>query len=634
MDEGRELHAGAVPGRQERQPDSAVPGGRPWIDHEPGAPRQRRPRRKTTTRRYRILRTLLIIAAVLIVLGFVLDRALDRPLQGFVVRTLNENLIGYHATVKTVDFHLLGLGLDLVDGVVYQDAHPTPPVIHVPRLRLSVRWKDLLHLRVVGDALFENPTIHANLAQLNEENKDPVGVADHGWQQAIEAIYPLKLNELRVTNGKLVYQDESRFRPLHATEVNLLADNIRNIRSKDRTYPSTVHIDGKIFDVGKAVIDGNADFMAEPTPGVKGRISIQRIDLSYFEPVVKPFGLTVKRGELSGSGVIEMGPRISAVDLDSIVLTDTAIDYAQGAEPTPVAKKAGHEVNRVAHESLNNPHQMFRVKQVLLKNGTLGVVNEAENPPYRIYFTDTDFDLKNVSSNAQDGPCVAILKGKFMGSGAVDGKATFYPEGKQANFAMRLAVEETELKSLNNLLRAHGKFDVTGGKFSVYSEVRVRDGMINGYVKPLFHDVNVYDKEQDQGKNVFRKMYEGIVGGVAKLLENRHKEVATITSLNGPVDDPKSSALEIVANLVKNAFIKSILPGFQAEVRGTDPYRYRNLGKEGESAKNATDDQKDAQKKAEKKQKKLEKKQKQEEKNRQQGSSEKPEPPDASGGGS
>ncbi len=630
MDEGRRLRAGAVPGRQERH-DVPIPPPGTRVVREPRHPG---PRPARTTRRYRIFRTFLIVAGILVCLGFVLDRALDKPLHGFVVKTLNENLVGYHATVRKVDFHLLGLGLDLVDGDVYQDAHPTPAVIHVPRLRLSVHWRDLLALRIQGDALFESPTIHANLTQLAEENKDQVGIADHGWQQAIEGIYPLKLNELQVTNGKLVYQDASGFRPLHASDVNLTADNIRNVRSKDRTYPSTVHIDGKIFDVGKAVIDGNADFLAEPTPAIKGKMDVQRVDLSYFEPVVKPFGLTIRRGELSGNGTIEMGPSISAIDLNSIVLTDTAMDYAQGAQPTPVAKKAGHEINQAAHESLNNPQQLFRAKQVLLKNGTLGVINEAENPPYRIYFTDTDLELKNISSRAQDGPATATLKGKFMGSGAVDGKATFYPEGKRANFGMSLAVKETQLKSLNDLLRAHGKFDVTGGVFSVYSEVRVRDGRIRGYVKPLFRDVNVYDKEQDQGKNVFRKMYEGIVGGVARLLENRRrKEVATVTTLDGPVDDPKSSALQIIGNLVKNAFIKSILPGFQSEVRGIDPYKYRDLGKEDEKARK--DEPKDQ---AKDKEKKIEKKRKKQEKNEQQGliprtpPPDKPKPPGSSGG--
>jgi hypothetical protein len=576
VDEGRRSRSAAVPQRQNR-PAIEIERSRPWVRQAP-APRKPAPPR--TTRRYRILRTLLIVLGALILLGAVADRALDRPLHGVVVRQLNDNLVGYHALVRKVDFHLLGLGLDLIDADVFQDAHPTPPVIHVPRLRLSVHWRGLLRLRVVGDALFESPALHANLTQLNEENKDAMGIADHGWQDAIEAIYPLKLNELRVVNGTLVYQDDSGFRPLHATEVNLLAGNIRNIRSKDRTYPSTIHVDGKIFDTGKAVIDGNADFMAEPGPGVKGRLGLENIELSYFEPIVRDFGLTVRQGALTGNGLVEVSSSVTLVDIESIVLTDAAIDYAQGAEPTPVAKKAGHEINRVAHESLNNPEMAFRARSILLKGGTLGVVNKAADPPYRVYFTNADFELTNVSTNAQDGPAVATLKGKFMGSGAVDGKATFYPEGKQANFEMKLAVMETQIKSLNDLLRAHAKFDVTGGIFSVYSEVRVRDGMIDGYVKPLFRDINVYDPAQDKHKNVFRKMYEGIVGGVVKLLENRREEVVTVTSLSGPVDDPKSSALQIIANLVKNGFIKSILPGFQAEVKRVNPMHYRSVEKE------------------------------------------------------
>lgn len=575
MDEGRRSRSAAVP--QRHRPDIEVERSRPWVRH---APASRQPAPPRTTRRYRILRTILIVLGALVLLGAVADRALDRPLHGIVVRQLNDNLVGYHALVRKVDFHLLGLGLDLIDADVFQDAHPTPPVIHVPRLRLSVHWRDLLRLRVVGDALFESPTIHANLTQLNEENKDTMGITEHGWQDAIEAIYPLKLNELRVVHGTLVYQDDSGFRPLHATEVNLLAGNIRNIRSKDRTYPSTIHVDGKLFDTGKAVIDGNADFMAKPSPGVKGRLGLENIDLSYFEPIVRDFGLTVRQGSLTGNGLVEVSSSVTLVDIESIVLTDAVMDYAQGAEPTPVAKQAGHEINRVAHESLNNPEMAFRARTILLKNGTLGVVNKAADPPYRVYFTDADFELTNVSTNAQDGPAVATLKGKFMGSGAVDAKATFYPEGKQANFEMKLAVQETQLKSLNDLLRAHGKFDVTGGVFSVYSEVRVRDGMIDGYVKPLFRDVNVYDPSQDKHKNVFRKMYEGIVGGVVKLLENRREEVVTVTSLKGPVDDPKSSALEIIANLVKNGFIKSILPGFQAEVKRINPMHYRSVEKE------------------------------------------------------
>ena len=61
-------------------------------------------------------------------------------------------------------------------------------------------------------------------------------------------------------------------------------------------------------------------------------------------------------------------------------------------------------------------------------------------------------------------------------------------------------------------------------------------------------------------------MYERVVGGVAKLLENRkHKDVATKADISGLVQQPHTSTLQIIGELVRNAFIKAILPTFESE---------------------------------------------------------------------
>jgi hypothetical protein len=79
--------------------------------------------------------------------------------------------------------------------------------------------------------------------------------------------------------------------------------------------------------------------------------------------------------------------------------------------------------------------------------------------------------------------------------------------------------------------------------------------------------VNIYDPAQDKHKGVFRKMYEGIAEGIADLLENRKRdEVATVAELGGPVGDPKTRNVEVVLRLIKNAFFKSILPGFERDM--------------------------------------------------------------------
>src|SRR5262249_34830123 len=127
--------------------------------------------------------------------------------------------------------------------------------------------------------------------------------------------------------------------------------------------------------------------------------------------------------------------------------------------------------------------------------------------------------------------------------------------------------ENTDMRTMKDLFRAYGNFDVTGGLFSLYSEIKVRQGNIEGYVKPLFRDVNVYDERQDREKSVFRKLYEGLVGGVAGLLQNRpREEVATQTSISGDIESPQTSTWESVLRLVRNAIFHTVVPGFDREV--------------------------------------------------------------------
>jgi hypothetical protein len=119
---------------------------------------------------------------------------------------------------------------------------------------------------------------------------------------------------------------------------------------------------------------------------------------------------------------------------------------------------------------------------------------------------------------------------------------------------------------LNDLLRAYGRFDASAGRFYFYSELSAKDGAITGYVKPLFKDLKIYSSEQEEGKPPLRKMYEGVVAGVAKLLKNHPRDqVATKAEISGRTDNPNVSTVDVVTRLVQNAFFKAILPGFDLE---------------------------------------------------------------------
>jgi hypothetical protein len=58
-----------------------------------------------------------------------------------------------------------------------------------------------------------------------------------------------------------------------------------------------------------------------------------------------------------------------------------------------------------------------------------------------------------------------------------------------------------------------------------------------------------------------------VVGGVAKLLENRPRDdVATKTTVSGRLDAPRTSTAETIVRLIQNAFFEAILPGFDREL--------------------------------------------------------------------
>jgi hypothetical protein len=131
------------------------------------------------------------------------------------------------------------------------------------------------------------------------------------------------------------------------------------------------------------------------------------------------------------------------------------------------------------------------------------------------------------------------------------------------------------MTAMPDLLRAYRQFDVVRGTFSLYTELRAKNGYVNGYVKPLFKDVKAFDPEQDRDKGFVRKLWERLVGGVSKTLKNvPRREVATKVDISGPLEDPQRGTLQAVIRLLQNAFVRAILPGFDSQV-GESPRQAR-----------------------------------------------------------
>jgi hypothetical protein len=203
-----------------------------------------------------------------------------------------------------------------------------------------------------------------------------------------------------------------------------------------------------------------------------------------------------------------------------------------------------------------------------LTDATVGLVNKDTTPNYRVFIANTDLIIQNFSNQKSEGYGHAHLTGRFMGSGQTTVDLVMRAENNGPDVSLNAKIENTDVRAMNDILRAHAKVDVASGVLSVYSEIVVKNARVKGYVKPLFKDLDVYDKEQDEDKKLGAKLKEKAADVVAKVFKNRKRdEVATIGKLEGPLENPKANTWEVLVNLVRNAFFQAILPGFERQLR-------------------------------------------------------------------
>ena len=519
------------------------------------------------TRGSRVAGWLIGILAVIVIAVFVASYFLDPIVRSRVENTMNQKLVGYHTSLAHAHIQLLSATLILNGLLVKQDAHPNPAVADFPQVKFDIQWRELVLGKVVGQVLLNHPHVHINLIQLRAEKANPVPLSKEGWQDAVEAIYPFKINLFRIQDGEATYIDTDPQRPLHLTEITLTADNIRNIHYKDQVYPSPFHADSVVFEKGRMTIDGKANFLAKPFPGVLANYQVERIPLNKFEPEVQRANLHVYRGVLQSKGAVEYSPKIARVEVENATIDGIHLDYVH------TSQSATGETNRMAivktdAVKVNNaPGVQLKAHEVALTNSELKFINDSANPHYRLVISDANMRATNLSNHLSAGPAKFQFDGKLMGSGNATMSGVLRPEHQGPNFDFDLASRDTDLTSLNDLLRAYGKFDVAAGKVSVFSQVTVKNHYVSGYVKPLFTDVKVYDSKKDAKKPILHKAYEMVIGGAAKLLKNRStQQVATKVDISGPVSTPNVDPWQAIGQFIANAFINAIVPGFDHEV--------------------------------------------------------------------
>jgi hypothetical protein len=518
----------------------------------------------------------LVLAALALVLSLVLlsaDALLARPMRSWATRMMNARLNGYTVQIGKVEPHLWRMGFDLDDLVLVQNMHPDPPVADIRGLEFQVDARELLHLAAVGTLTIDHPALHINQAQILEEANSHLTLKEQGWQSAVEAVFPIKLNQVEVQDGSLLYLSvDTASKPLQITKVAMVVENLRNIASVSGTYPSPVVFDGVLFDTGLVHFEGAADFLREPYAAARGEIRLTHVPLDRLAPLAHDYQLKTSGGFLSVEGSVEYTPESQMAHLTEVLVEDLRADFVTSNATKALEERHRQEALELARSVRNAPHLILRVDNLSLTGAEIGFIDEATNPSYRMYISDANVAVTNLGNRPDIGRTEFHASGAFMGRGTtvISGGARI--TASPADFDVHLALENARLADINHFLLAYLGLDVASGRFSVYSEFTVKNGRMDGYVKPMFGDLKIFDRKKDRGKPFGKRMEMHGLQIVANVLENRSShELATVIRISGPTDDPKLRGWKAIWGLVGNGFVEALRPGFlgSREARGS-----------------------------------------------------------------
>lgn len=182
----------------------------------------------------------------------------------------------------------------------------------------------------------------------------------------------------------------------------------------------------------------------------------------------------------------------------------------------------------------------------------------------------TALNLANLQKTADPLPSQVNLTGISIGDGTLKMDAKVNVLKTIPDFDAGMQLTGANLLSLNGFFEANAKMDIERGGIDIFSKLKLKDGEMNGYIKPFIKDLKVLDVKKDIKKKggVLRVVKKAVVGLFAKAVTNpKTKKIATVIPIKGNVKDPKTSGWATFVGVLKNAFVHAFHESLTNEIK-------------------------------------------------------------------
>ncbi len=116
------------------------------------------------------------------------------------------------------------------------------------------------------------------------------------------------------------------------------------------------------------------------------------------------------------------------------------------------------------------------------------------------------------------------------------------------------------LTSLNPLLETYANLDAEAGRVEVFLELASAEGRFDGYIKPLIHDAEILNLDEEG--SFFGKLWEGVAEVAKNILENDETDrVGAEIPMQGELTAVDSALIPALFSILQNAFIEALSVG-------------------------------------------------------------------------
>lgn len=294
---------------------------------------------------------------------------------------------------------------------------------------------------------------------------------------------------------------------------------------------------------------------------IRGAYKIDSIYLNKVDTV------THKQTEFFSASLIDLSVEWKAIFHGSIVgelvFEKPILKFVKDkVEPSALRKDS------TSFKDLLHSFMPLKINRFEINDGKIKYIDNSTKPKVDIQMTNTHILAENLR-NSYDS--AVLLPAKVRASSEIYGgeltlNMKLNPLSDDPTFDMNTEAKNIELVKLNEFFQAYAKVDVNKGTFGLYAEAAAKEGKFDGYVKPIIKDLDILGKE-DRKDNIFRKLWEGIVGTVADVFSNQQKDqFATKIPFKGEVKNLDPNIWYAIGEIIKNAFIRALAPAIDNEI--------------------------------------------------------------------